>query len=92
LHALVVRRWAAAEGPQDDDEIRARIAAELDRQAWIPSGSVRVTVTGGVAELSGSFVDEEQRCALCLLAECAAGVTGIRDRLVAGAAGAAPPA
>jgi hypothetical protein len=40
------------------------------------------------------FADEEQHRALCLLAQCAIGVTAIRDRLVAtaGDPGPSPPA
>jgi len=65
-----------------DAEIRKRILAEIDQQPWGPRGSVEVTVIDGVVALDGTILDERERAALCVIAENAPGVKGIRDQLV----------
>lgn len=65
-----------------DDEIRARILAEIDKQPWGPRESVTVTVKDGVVELHGSVIDERERAALRVVAENQPGVKSLRDYLV----------
>jgi CBS domain-containing protein len=83
LHALIVYSQQAAGVADDDAAIRARIENEPERQAWVPLGSVVITVTDGVVELCGSFIDEQQRQGLRVLVENVAGISAIRDKLVA---------
>lgn len=65
----------------NDDEIRTRILAELDKQSWAPV-SLRVTVKDGEVDLDGLVTDERQRQALKVMAENTAGVKAVHDRLV----------
>jgi hypothetical protein len=46
----------------DDKRIQADISAELSKQSW-SGGPVRVHVENGVAELSGTILDERARLA-----------------------------
>jgi CBS domain-containing protein len=64
-----------------DAEIRRRILAELDAQAWAPNGLVEVEVAGGIVELHGALTDETQRTAVRVLAENVEGVRGVHDHL-----------
>jgi CBS domain-containing protein len=64
-----------------DDEIRARLAAELKTQMWFPRAQVRTTVTNGVVEFCGTIFDESQRAALQAIAQTA-GATAVSDKLV----------
>lgn len=70
----------AADGK--DQEIEAAIINELATQSWSRSGSVRVKVTDGVAELSGSILDERERLAAKVAAENVPGVRAVFDNLV----------
>ncbi|TXH80497.1 MAG: CBS domain-containing protein [Rhizobium sp.] len=70
----------AADGK--DQEIEAAIVNELSAQSWSKSGSIRVKVTDGVAELSGSILDERERLAAKVAAENVPGVRAVFDNLV----------
>jgi CBS domain-containing protein len=65
-----------------DDTIRATIRADMKRQAWCPSYSVRVTVRNGVVRFSGTISDERERHALAVLAANVKGVRSVADELV----------
>jgi CBS domain-containing protein len=65
-----------------DDEIRAAILAEIDKQPWGPRQTVDVTVADGVVELHGTIWDERERTALHVAVENLPGVKAIRDYLV----------
>ncbi|MFT3999838.1 MAG: CBS domain-containing protein [Rhizobium sp.] len=65
-----------------DQEIEAAIINELSGQSWSRSGSIRVKVTDGVAELSGSILDERERLAAKVAAENVPGVRAVFDNLV----------
>jgi signal-transduction protein with cAMP-binding, CBS, and nucleotidyltransferase domain len=67
--ANLVRALArlADEAPQsrgDDEAIRARILAEVDKQAWAPGSYINVIVRNGVAEVWGTIFDQRERKAL----------------------------
>jgi CBS domain-containing protein len=69
--------------PSDDDAIRERVLAELQRAAgWAPRSSVTVTVKDGVVELNGAIFEEKERAALRVAAENVPGVRAVEDRLV----------
>jgi CBS domain-containing protein len=65
----------------DDEAIRARILAEVDKQAWAPGVSINVIVRNGVAELWGTIFDERERAALRVAAENVPGITSVEDHL-----------
>jgi CBS domain-containing protein len=76
----VLRALPASSGAAHDDErIRTAIADELERHTW--SAGVRVTVSHGVAELSGVIFDERAREAARVAAENVAGVKEVIDQL-----------
>ncbi len=81
LRALIERAEKDAATPASDEEIRARIQAEIDRQSWAPRAALRIAVRSGVVELSGSITDERERAALRVLCENIAGVKSIVDHL-----------
>jgi CBS domain-containing protein len=64
-----------------DQEIRARILAEIAQQPWGPRASVDVRVENGVVELHGAVIDDRERPALRVLAENVPGVREVRDHL-----------
>jgi CBS domain-containing protein len=66
----------------DDEEIRARILAELAKVAWVPRDGVGITVEDGVVDLNGVILDENEREALRVAAENVPGVRAVEDHLV----------
>jgi hypothetical protein len=66
----------------DDEAIRARILAELDKQSWAPSSTVNVIVRNAIAELRGTIFDEREREAVRVAAENVPGITSVKDHLV----------
>lgn len=83
LRCLVAKAdQAATASPVSDDEIRDRILAELDRQAWAPRAVMNVEVKNGIVELRGSITDERERMALRVACENIAGVKGVVDHLL----------
>jgi CBS domain-containing protein len=65
----------------NDDEIRERFLAELNKQPWMPL-MLNVIVTNGNVKLVGTIFDERQRDAIRALAENVPGVKNIEDELV----------
>jgi CBS domain containing-hemolysin-like protein len=65
----------------DDDEILARILAELGRSAWVPRDGVEITVKNGIVDLNGVILEENEREALRVVAENTPGVKAVEDHL-----------
>jgi CBS domain-containing protein len=65
-----------------DEDICARILAELEKVEWAPRDGLTIAVADGVVELSGVVFDEHEREALRVAAENIPGVKGISDHLV----------
>jgi CBS domain-containing protein len=83
LLAALGRALDAARTPATgDDDICARVLAELERVNWAPRAGLTVTVANGVVELNGVIFDEHERGALRVAAENVPGVKGVADRLV----------
>jgi CBS domain-containing protein len=82
LHALASAGGDAASPKRDDDVIRERLLAELDKQRWAPIALINVIVRNGVVELWGTITDERQRHAIMVAAENISGVKDVRDHLV----------
>lgn len=77
------RALDAAQAPAgNDDDIRVRVLAELEKANWAPRAGLTVTVADGVVELNGVIFDEHERDALRVAAENVPGVKGVSDRLV----------
>ncbi|MCC6194917.1 MAG: CBS domain-containing protein [Burkholderiales bacterium] len=73
LHGLVAQRPAARPASVKDQDLRTRIAAELDR-AGIDRAYVNVVVSNGSVELWGAVDNDTQRRAVALAAQNAKGV------------------
>lgn len=69
------------EGARPDAEIKAAIAAELDKLGWAPTASVSVAVLNGVVTFNGAISDERLRDGLKVVAENIPGVVAVRDRM-----------
>ena len=81
LHAYLVAAPKKSSAPLDDGAITERLKDELDRQPWIPSGSIEFSVDQGVVVLKGTIRDPRQRNALRIAAENIPGVRQIIDEL-----------
>jgi CBS domain-containing protein len=64
----------------DDDHIRGRILASIEKNDWCPFG-LGVIVHGGIVHLSGIITDERTRRAIVVAAENVAGVKKVHDHL-----------
>jgi osmotically-inducible protein OsmY len=81
LRALLAQPKPAG-ATTDDSAIRSAIMSGLDQQSWAPTTTLNVTVSQGVVDLRGTITDEDERRALCVIAENTPGVTAVRDHLV----------
>jgi CBS domain-containing protein len=81
LHALASIAAEAKPTAADDQAIRERLLAELNRQAWAPVSLVNVVVRNGVVELWGAITDERERRAFIVAAENIPGVKDVQDHL-----------
>jgi CBS domain-containing protein len=64
----------------DDDHIRYRVIATIEKNEWRPT-QLGVTVRGGVVHLSGMIADERFRQAAIVAAENVSGVKLVHDHL-----------
>lgn len=64
----------------DDDHIRRRIIAEIEKNDWCPIG-LSVIVRNGIVHLSGVITDERSRQAAIVAAENVQGVAKVHDHL-----------
>jgi CBS domain-containing protein len=64
----------------DDDHIRGRIVAAIEKNDWSPFG-LNVIVRDGIVHLSGVITEESSRQAAIVAAENTAGVSKVHDHL-----------
>jgi len=64
----------------DDDHIRNRIIAAMEKQDWCPFG-LSVIVKDGIAHVSGVITEESARAAAIVAAENIEGVKKVHDHL-----------
>lgn len=81
VQALAVRS-AKAQPAQDDEAIRRRLAAELERQPWWRRQVSNVIVADGVVHYWGTFESDEERDAARVAAENISGVRAVEDHRV----------
>jgi CBS domain-containing protein len=79
VQALAAKGRLIDEGDSGDGAIRARLTAELERQAWWQPTLANVIVTDGVVHYYGVVDHEEQRQPARIAAENVPGVRGIED-------------
>jgi len=82
LRALVGRVREPAPTATDDRAIRAAILDALDKQSWAPTTTLNVTVADGVVDVWGTITNDDERRAICVIAENTAGVKTVHDHLV----------
>ena len=82
LRALVVAERRDRPIATDDRSIRAAILDALDKQSWTPLTTLNVTVADRVVDLWGTITNEEERRAICVLAENTPGVEQVNDHMV----------
>lgn len=84
LRALLsrVRDEKAPETQADDRTIRDSVLAAFERTSWAPMTTLNVTVKSGVVDVWGTITNPDERRAICVIAENAAGVKEVHDHLV----------
>jgi osmotically-inducible protein OsmY len=81
MHAMVSLARSELKGTKDDDTIRKKLLAEIQKEKWALASMINVVVRGGVVELWGAIVDERQHEALKVAAENIPGVKEVKDHL-----------
>ena len=82
LRALVVATRSEPPLGSDDRSIRAAILDALERESWAPMTSLNVTVADGVADVWGTITNDQERRAICVIAENTPGVRQVNDHMV----------
>jgi CBS domain-containing protein len=82
VRAYIKAAQYSSEVNASDDQIRARILADIKKAEWAPTATIDFDVAAGVATLSGTIFDDRERAALKVLAENVAGVRAVHDELV----------
>ena len=82
LRYLIGHARKASTSATDDSTIRTAILDALDKQAWAPVASLNVTVVSGVVDIWGTITNDNERRAVCIVAENTPGVTKVHDHLV----------
>ncbi len=82
LRALVVSTRKDDLVGSDDRSVREAIMDALDREAWAPMTSLNVTVADGVVDLWGTITSDQERRAICVIAENTPGVKQVHDHMV----------
>jgi CBS domain-containing protein len=82
LRALSVAARGSADAAPDDRGIRDRILDTLANEPWAPRTTLNVTVLNGVVDLWGTIGNDQERRAICVIAENVPGVSKVIDHLV----------
>ena len=82
LRALSVAAREHGGAAADDATIRDRILTTLSRESWAPKTTLNVTVVNGVVDLWGTISNDQERRAICVIAENTPGAKKVIDHLV----------
>ncbi len=82
VRALAVTARQPQPAPGDDRAIRNKLLDTLEKEAWTPVSTLNVTVSAGVVDVWGTISDEQERRAICVIAENTLGVKQVNDHLV----------
>jgi CBS domain-containing protein len=82
LRALSVAARGTTGSAPDDRTMRDRILDTLAKEPWAPRTTLNVTVLNGVVDLWGTIGNDQERRAICVIAENTPGVTKVIDHLV----------
>jgi len=81
LHVLASLHRAEPKPSRNDQTIRRRIVAAIEKQSWSYGADLFVLVRNGVVDLCGKLADPSQRAALTALAAEQTGVKKVHDHL-----------
>jgi CBS domain-containing protein len=82
LRALSAAAREHGEVAADDRTIRDRILDTIEHESWVPRTTLNVTVVSGVVDLWGTIGNDQERRAICVIAENTPGVKKVIDHLV----------
>jgi len=82
LRALVVAERHDRPVATDDRSIRQAILDAMDKQSWTPLTTLNVTVADRVVDIWGTITNDEERRAICVVAENTPGVQQVNDHMV----------
>jgi len=82
LRALAVAARERREIAADDRTIRERILDTLTKETWAPKTTLNITAVNGVVDLWGTIGNDQERRAICIIAENTPGVKKVLDHLV----------
>ena len=82
LRALSVAARERAVIAGDDRSIRQNILDTLKHEPWVPRTTLNITVVNGIVDLWGTISDDQERRAICVIAENTPGVKKVLDHLV----------
>jgi CBS domain-containing protein len=82
LRALSVAAREQVVIAADDRTIRQNILDTLRHEPWAPRTTLNITVMSGVVDLWGTIGNDQERRAICVIAENAPGVKKVIDHLV----------
>jgi len=81
MRALASIHRASSKTSRNDQEIRKRIVADIEKQNWAYGADIMVLVRNGVVDLCGTLSDSSQRAALKALVRGKSGVRKLYDHL-----------
>jgi len=82
LRALSAVARDAPKTTMNDRTIKEAIQAALEKQSWAPIARIDFTVLDGVVEIWGTITSENERRAVCVIAENTPGVKRVIDRMI----------
>lgn len=82
LRGLASVARGAAGASTDDRTIKASIEAALAKESWAPIARIDLTVVDGMVEIWGTITSEDERRAVCVIAENTAGVKRVVDHMM----------
>ena len=82
LRALSVAARERGAVAADDSAIRDQILDTLAHESWAPKTTLNVTVVNGVVDLWGTISNDQERRAICVIAENTPGAKKVVDHLV----------
>jgi osmotically-inducible protein OsmY len=81
MRALASIHRSTYKTSRNDQEIRKRIVADIDKQNWAYGADIMVLVRDGIVDLCGTLSDPSQRSALKALVREKSGVRKLYDHL-----------
>lgn len=82
LRGLSTVARGAAGASTDDRAIKTAIEAALAKESWAPVARIDLTVKDGQVEIWGTITSEDERRAVCVIAENTPGVKGVIDHMM----------